>query len=388
MGSAAVDIFSDHQTFYVPRFEVRIANNPLPEGVIRDVMLVTYKDSIEEIDSFELKVNNWDALKMKLKYEPASDPKYSGIFDPGKKLELRLGYAKDIQLMVTGAITSLEPNYPESGGPTLTVRGLNQLHEFRTEQHTDSWTDRRDSDIAHELGQRPLRAGRAGLGIEVRIDPEPGEPKETYVFMNSQYDIVFLLDRARRHGYEVVLMEEQKGGSTQKFLRFAPSRTRAAAPEYKLEYGKTLLAFRPTLTTAKQISEVTVRGWDRRNNKAIEEKASWQDLVPAGPERDRLNLIGQAFGSRKEIVTNRPVHTVEEARRLAKDILRGQLQNIVKASGSSIGLPDLRAGRKVVIAGLGDRFNGEYYITQSTHTLGDGGYRTEFEARRDPGDQQ
>ena len=46
--------------FYVPQFEVKIAGANLPRDVLRDVIQLTYKDNIKEIDSFELTVNNWD----------------------------------------------------------------------------------------------------------------------------------------------------------------------------------------------------------------------------------------------------------------------------------------------------------------------------------------
>jgi hypothetical protein len=40
----------------------------------------------------------------------------------------------------------------------------------------------------------------------------------------------------------------------------------------------------------------------------------------------------------------------------------------------------------VRIAGLGVRFSGEYFVTETTHTINDSGYITRFNARReDPG---
>jgi phage protein D len=48
-----------------------------------------------------------------------------------------------------------------------------------------------------------------------------------------------------------------------------------------------------------------------------------------------------------------------------------------------VGLPDLRAGHKVHIEGLGARFNGIYFITDTNHTLNDSGYVTQFNARRE-----
>ena len=46
--------------FYVPRFEVKIEGVGLPRDVLFDVSRLTYEDSIDEIDSFSMTVNNWD----------------------------------------------------------------------------------------------------------------------------------------------------------------------------------------------------------------------------------------------------------------------------------------------------------------------------------------
>src|SRR5262249_33056523 len=142
------------------------------EGLLRDVMQVTYHDNVEDIDGFELVVNNWDAHNRQPQPKYEGSPSYSqfaGIFDPGQKLELRMGYMNEMVLMLTGVITVLEPNFPEASYSTLSVRGLNVLHTLRTEQHTYSWPDDgsqtgiRDSDIAVQLGNMPLQAGKAGL---------------------------------------------------------------------------------------------------------------------------------------------------------------------------------------------------------------------------------
>jgi phage protein D len=129
-----------------------------------------------------------------------------------------------------------------------------------------------------------------------------------------------------------------------------------------------------------------VRGWDRRANEAIEGRARWQDLYPSGsPERDRMAQLANAFGSRREIVANRPVHTTQEANNLARSLLSDLVKEMVEAEAETVGLPNLRAGRIVEIANLGARFGGRYYILESTHTLGDGGYTTSFRARREEG---
>jgi phage protein D len=54
---------------------------------------------------------------------------------------------------------------------------------------------------------------------------------------------------------------------------------------------------------------------------------------------------------------------------------------LVEARGKTIGLPILRSGVKLDIRGLGARFSGTYLVTSITHTIGEGGYTTEFSAR-------
>ena len=47
------------QEFYVPAFEVRLAGRPAGQDVVRDILSLTYKDSVQDIDSFEIAINNW-----------------------------------------------------------------------------------------------------------------------------------------------------------------------------------------------------------------------------------------------------------------------------------------------------------------------------------------
>ena len=380
--ASPIAIYDEKETFYVPHFQIAIAGRTLPHDLRLDMMQATYRDSIDDIDSFELTVNNWDADEGKFKYEPHSKPEFEKLFDPGQQLELKMGYLGSTRLMLRGEITTLEPNYPGSGPPTLTVRGLNVLHSFRSAQHTWTWHKKRDSDIAKEIGGKPVSKDQPGLGMEVRVDADASrrETEERFVFMNNRYDILFLLERARLHGYSVFLDEDSQ--TRRPFLYFGPS-NRLRDVTYKLEWGKSLVQFRPTLTTTNQISTVTVRGWDRKTKKPIEGSAKLGDKdVPINVDQHAVALAIQA---RHEVVADSTVYSKESAEKLAKQILRNQLQEMVKATGVTVGLPDLRAGRKLQILKLGPRFSGEYFVTESKHTIGEDGYRTEFTARREKG---
>jgi len=398
MAAAPIPISSQKETFYVPDFAIFIQDEVLGPRIMNDILQVTYKDSLNEIDSFNIEINNWDADKRNFKFAPPQK-EFEGIFDPGKKIEIRMGYYKNMRRMMRGVITGLEPNYPESGASTLSVHGLNELHQYRTEQHTFSWTENKktDTEIAEELCKSPIRKGLPGLGLEIDPHPAQNEKHQDFVFMNNQFDIVFLLELARRNGYEIYLKDEAKTPT----LFFGISDLSGSVPVYQFEWGKSLISFRPTLTTANQVGDVVVRGWDRKANKPIEEhyalKDLWKDEKLSKSEIARQEQIAKAYGNRIEVITDEPIHTTKEAQSRAKAIMSDKHHKMVEAKCATVGLPDLRSGCSVEILGFGVKtnsqgvvppgaassdFDGEYIVLDSTHTIGGSGYRTEFSARR------
>ena len=360
----AVPIY-EGQDFYVPAFELRLGGQPPGQEVVRDILSVSYKDSIQDIDSFEISINNWDAATRDFKY---SDQR---LFDPGQTVELRMGYLNALRPMLKGEITSLRPSFPAGGGSTLAVSGLNVLHKFRTQQESHTYVQKTDSEIAAEIGNR----------LKVRVDPaqRTDEPRFNYLIQDNQYDIIFLMERARRIGYDLVVTEDN--GET--VLAFKPSTT-VHHPSYRLTYGKSLIEFQPELTTANQVSKVTVRGWDNVQKKKIEYTATRQEIATKGVgERGGQEAIEKSVQQKVEIVATKPVESDTEARKLAIEILEGIAKEMVKGTGSVPGLPDIRAGTVLEIDGLGDRFSGRYFVVSTTHAIGDSGYTTQFECRRE-----
>ena len=390
--------------FYVPQYEVRLEGVGLPRNVLRDVTQITYRDNIKEIDGFELVVNNWDAATRAFKYCGAETPadlkgstrdsqRYK-LFEPcNKEVQVWMGYAGDLRQMLKGTFTTMEPHFTASGPMILNVRGLNGLHQLRRKQYSTTWNDKRDSEIAQniatltdkDLGKdkkrfpMPIVINQNALGDE---DPLP------YVAQKSQYDIDFLLTRALRLGYVVYIREADPSSAVaderKPHLYFGPSDGRQPGRRdvtFELKWGVSLIDFTPTLTTANQIKSVTVVGWDRAKKKPISVKATLDDKE-LNINSDMHELLNSC-DPREEIVVDKPVYAQKDAKALAQSILKDRTKEIVKAGGTCVGLPDLRAGRRVELGGLGARFDGTYFITDTTHTINDSGYITKFNARRE-----
>ncbi|MCP2257177.1 Phage protein D [Streptoalloteichus tenebrarius] len=360
MTSSAQPIYPG-QDFYVPTFEVNPPGRRMARDVLHDVIDVSYADGISQIDSFTFTVNNWDARTRAFKYSDGA------TFLPGRKLELWMGYrgGAGLRRLMTGEITSLRPSFPATGQPTLAVTALNVLHRFRDRQQTVVYEKKTDSQIAKQIGDR--------LGVQVHTAPRNEQPYP-YLLQDNEYDIVFLLDRARRIGYDLWVEEEQRSGRS--VLHFEPSAALRRVA-YRLTWGKSLLEFEPTLTIARQVNQVVVHAWDRRLKKKIKATARRADI---GGHADQE--VERAFAQRAE-VTSVVVANEQEANRIAQDRLRDIAHDMIQASGSTVGLPDLRAGSKLRIDGLGRRFDGTYFATGTRHVQNDSGYRTSFECRRE-----
>jgi uncharacterized protein len=378
------------ERFYAPAFQVKIAGRALPRDTVLDVSSVTYRDKVDDLDSFEFVVNNWDAQRRRFKYEPAALPQLAELFALGQRVELWMGYLNNLRRMLVGEITALQPNYPENAVPTLTVSGLNVLHGFRKKQHTHTWEQKTDAEIASYIAGQPLSDAAPGLGgIEIDVSNTKQQQPDEHVFMNNQYDIVFLLERARRRGFTLSLAVEPETGKPPKLI-FGRSEAQRDVV-YVLEWGKTLSSFRPTVQTANQVSKVVVKGWDRAKKEPIEGVA---EFAKSASNLDWLGRIARATGDRTEEICDRPVRNQKEAEQAAGEILGDMSRRMVTAQAATVGLPDLRAGRKVHIKGFAPlvdgkpgpskgSFDGIYYITESTHTIGEQGYRTTIGARRE-----
>jgi uncharacterized protein len=386
----------DYGGFYVPQFRVLVSGSDLPGEILHDVVEVTYKDKIDEIDSCELTVSNWDTTLREFKYIGADQldesghsgdarAKYWTAFDPCQKtVELKLGYAGNLTSMLTGTFVTYEPNFTASGPPVLKVRMLNRLHKLRSAKHDDSWPKGgkqtvRDSEIIDFISKAPddknKGAKRFPIPVKLADGWQTNEQEREFVVQKNQTDIDFLWQLARRNGYDVRLEGE---GADEK-LAFSRS-TSVTRPTYQLYWGQSLTEFKPTLTTGNQYKSVTVRGWDRAAQKPIEVKVGFED-----PEVGKINknvryLLDQC-DPREERVEELPVFTKDDAKKKAIAILTDQSKRMVKATGTTIGLPQLRAGSKFELKGLGTRLSGMYFVTSTTHTLNNSGYVTRFEAR-------
>jgi phage protein D len=392
---AAIARSRGYGEFFAPAFEIRIEGVGLPHDVVRDVVEVTYTDSLTDIDRFDVTVSNWDDTARRFKFygseteadaaNPAASRHPFTIFEPSNKVaELHLGYSGALRQMIRGRFATVEPVFPAAGKPILTASALNVLQRLRRKPYASAWSNKKPSEIA--AGIATLRDG-ANRRFPVPVDTDPGalsnEEPIPYIAQAVQHDIDFLLNLARQYGYEVELrLRENPDGSSEERLWFGRPARAPEPVDVSLRWGATLVDFKPALTTANQIRSVTVRGWDRNRQRAIEEKIPF-DSPRLRSQNPDLAAVIERVEPREDVVVDLPVASAAEARERAIAIMRDRNSSMIKARATTIGMPELRAGRRVEITGLGGRFSGQYLLTKTEHVLGEQGYTTRFECRRE-----
>ena len=153
---------------------------------------------------------------------------------------------------------------------------------------------------------------------------------------------------------------------------------------FTLTFRENLLGFQARLSSANQVDEVKIQGWD------VKEKKTIVGLSKAGEEASRMGgqesggkLANKAFGKATQQFDTLPVVTQPEADQIAKAQLNESALNFITGEGVCYGRTKLRAGIVIKLAGLDRRFNGLYYVTSAAHRYSQTqGYQTHFRVRR------
>lgn len=332
------------------QFYIKIGGEDAPEELMNNLIDVTVEDSVHLPDMFAIRL-----------HDPRLHWVDSQTFAEGKEVQISAAPREggSATKLITGEITAVQPDFGLDARPTLTVQGYDRSHRLHRGLHTRSFLQMTDSDIATKIAQEE----------ELRAQVDSTRQVHDYVFQNNQTNMELLHDRAVRIGYELFVQDRT--------LHFCPP-SEDDGPT--LEWGANLRSFRPRLTTARQESEVIVRGWDPSTKREIIARATEGRGAPSiGERRSGSQIAAQAFQQgRKLVVVDRPIKTQAEAEALAQTIFDEAASDFVKAQGVALGDPRLRAGRMVTIDNIGDRFKGTYHLTATTHTYTAEDYVTTF----------
>jgi phage protein D len=339
---------------YLSQYFINLGGHPARREFMDDVIEVVVEDNLYLPDMFSLVV-----------YDQNFKWTNSEVVAIGQAVEI-LAQAPQPQTqelgpkarLLAGEITGLEPQIEQTGVPTLTIRGYDRSYRLHQGRQTRSFLKSTDSEIAQRIAE------------ESRLSTDQIKTTTTiheHVVQHNQTNMAFLLDRARRLGFDLFVEGES--------LYFGPPPADQSQPA-KLSWGRNLLSFRPRLSVVHQVDEVEVRSWDPLTKREIVAHAVEAESVPKVPGQTKTN---DRFLGANRVVVSRPLANQAEAEALAQGLRDEIGGRLIQAEGVCLGNPGLGAGTLVEIEGLGRQFDGAYFVTASSHAFRAGElYKTMF----------
>lgn len=293
------------------------------------------------------------------------------VLDFGKAFSVTLGSGAGEGEVFRGRISCLEAQYGRGTPPAIVVLAEDRAQDLRMVRRTRVFEDMSDADVFEQI------AGEHGLQPEIDVEG----PVHTLLAQVNQSDLAFIRERARWLDAEVWL--DDRTLHVQPRTRRAPN---GGGDELVLEMDRGLLEFSVSADLARQHTSVVISGWDvlAKDRISIEAEESVLSNELNG-DKSGASILDVAFGKRVDRLVHHVPLTSAEAQGLAEASFRAQARRFVSGAGTARGDARLRVGVRVTLRGLGDLFDGSYYISESKHLFArhvDGGYTTELVVER------
>jgi phage protein D len=333
---------------HVPGLQVRIAGVEI-DPKWRDVIIeVRVRDTLALPDSAIVRFN-----------DPKGENIDSHPFQLGKDIEIRAGAMGDrtTGTIFKGQIVALEPDFGQKGAEIL-VRALDKGHKLQRQRKVRTFQQTSASEMVKKV------AKEAGLKPQVSATNVVHE----FFQQSAETDWDFVARLARAHDFRFYVEDNN--------LVFRPADDSTGSP-VTLTWQDNLMSFRPRLSGVQQVQSVSVRSWDPKNKQNVGATAS-------SPRTSSQPGIGRAqvsndLGGGTTLVADRVAATSGEANALAKSALAAQADAFFEAEGVAFGDPAIKAGGKVKVEGVGQKFGGTFTVSSSTHLWrGKTGYQTSF----------
>ncbi len=279
-------------------------------------------------------------------------------FAIGGALTVTLPTAKNEAVKAfSGEIVSVGVEQGPGGRHELVVTAFDKAHRLSGQTNQKAYLNQSHGDVVKAV------ASRNGLTAKVTA-PAGQVPYQ----LQTGTDYAYLWELAAATGCEWFVED--------KTLHF---RTRAADAGATLTWGEDLLRFQARYSAVDAaVSELTVRGWDPAQQKAVTGQAknlaspAGQQLGSDAPLAKAAHGKAKSSFGKKIVVGSAAVQTAAEAECLAGSLAADLLGDAVTARGETVGNPKVKPGTMVKIASMGTKLSGSYYVTEVDHVFGVG----------------
>ncbi|MGC1528105.1 MAG: type VI secretion system tip protein VgrG [Phormidesmis sp.] len=277
---------------------------------------------------------------------------------PGKKIEIALGHDSRDQKAFQGIVTKQSIKVGRDGNPVLMVECKDEAVKLTVGRQNRYFLEATDSDAIEQiLSDRGL-----SKSVQSTALTHPN------IVQHYATDWDFIMSRAEMNGY-ITLADSGK-------VTVKPPTT-SGSTDITLTFGANLLEFETEMDARFQYQTVKASAWDYANQALVEAEAAEPAISTVG------NLSGQTLAE----VINLPTWELRHSGDLNAQELQawadaqllksrlGKIQGRVKTTGYADAKPDVL----VELQGMGDRFNGQVYVSGIRHEMINGSWFTHLQ---------
>ncbi len=349
--------------------KLQIDGKDVDDKFMEDILQISVEESLHRPGMFTLIIQN--------DYFPGRNQdeiwRYKDLLQIGKPV--KIGFIASTsespdfddehpKYILEGEITAIDTNFTGKSQAPVIVRGYDVSHRLHRGRHNRSFQNMTDSDIVKKIVEE--------VGIKIGNIDASGVVHE-YIFQSNQTNMEFLRERAARVGFELFIQDGK--------LNFR--KPKADSEELKLKWLTNLHSFRIRVTSAEQVKEVEVRGWDYSKKRPIVSTAKSANVITNtqnGVGSETSNKFNGKSPMPKMVVVDQPVFNPKEADAIAQSLFDELGGQFINADAKAEGNTKIRPGILVSLEDMGQH-SGKYYVTETRHIYSERVYSTEFSIR-------
>lgn len=332
---------------------VRVVVTSEGSDVTADLISVTVRRSVNQVPRATLVFGDGDMAEQKF---PLSDAAH---FKPGVAIEVKAGYGDTETKIFSGIVVRHGLSITGSNDSRLSIECRDKAVKMTVGRKNAQYLKKSDADVIRQL------IGNYGLTAKVSSTM----PVHEELIQHYCTDWDYMLARAEASG---CLVQVNDGS-----VEVGPPQTSGAAA-LKVSYGVDLIDFEADLDASHQYGNVQASAWSMKDQALVQSASQAPASLNAQGNLDSAALAKVLGLATLALQTGAPLSSEAldswaKAQQLKSGLSR--LRGHMRFQGSA--LADV--GKIVEVAGVGDRFNGNVYVTGVTHRIEDGDWTTEVD---------
>ena len=279
-------------------------------------------------------------------------------FVPGKRVEIKAGYHSEEKTIFKGIVVRHGIEVRASGGNRLNLLCKDAFVKTTIVPRRRYFTNKKDSEVAEEIVQ-------TYAGLQIVADETTARHEELIQYEATDWD--YLVMRAETNGM-LCLADDGRLTITRPDLR--------QDPVVELQYGATVLDFEAEMDARHQVSAVKATTW----NYAEQELAEAEATEPTVNEQGNLSgeTLAEALTAEMTLQHGGKLEP-EELQAWADAALLKRRMAKIRGRVRLFGHADIKPGTIISLGGLGERFNGNAFVTGISHRLEAGSWKSDVQ---------